>query len=66
MNLFSFQTAEGTGFRISKSFWIFVVITLPLTFVTVGSWIIMARRHKKRKSFDRKMQALAGGGDEHV
>jgi hypothetical protein len=62
MNLFTFQTSDGSGFQISKQFWVFFLITVPLTLITVGSWAIMARKWKKQKLLDREKQALDGGG----
>jgi len=62
MNLFTFQTSDGSGFQISKQFWVFFLMTVPLTLITVGSWAIMARKRKKQKLLDREKQALNGGG----
>ena len=64
MNLFTFQTSDGSGFQISKQFWVFFLITVPLTLITVGSWAIMARKRKKQKIYDREKQALDGGGPD--
>jgi hypothetical protein len=53
MNLFAFQSSDGPGFQISKQFWIFIVLTVPLTILTVGSWFFIA--HKRRR--DKVAQA---------
>ncbi|KAF8859385.1 hypothetical protein BDZ45DRAFT_361920 [Acephala macrosclerotiorum] len=61
MNLFSFQTSQGSGFQISKQFWIFFLITIPLTVITVGSWLVAIKRKDKKKNRDRRIQALGYG-----
>jgi hypothetical protein len=66
MNLFTFQTSDGSGFQISKQFWVFFLMTVPLTLITVGSWAIMARKRKKQKLLDREKQTLDGGGADDV
>ncbi|KAF2796628.1 hypothetical protein K505DRAFT_237308, partial [Melanomma pulvis-pyrius CBS 109.77] len=43
-NLFVFQTTDGSGFQASEQFWIFVVISVPLTMLTVGSWFFYTKR----------------------
>ncbi|OCK91162.1 uncharacterized protein K441DRAFT_642086 [Cenococcum geophilum 1.58] len=50
-NLFVFQTIQGSGFQVSAQFWIFIVITIPLTILTVGGWCLYTnnRRNLKRK-----------------
>ncbi|KUJ23542.1 uncharacterized protein LY89DRAFT_185482 [Mollisia scopiformis] len=64
MNLFTFQTSPGSGFKVSRQFWVFLLITIPLTFVTVGSWMFVARRRQKQKRVDRRRQASVGGESE--
>jgi len=66
MNLFTFQTSDGSGFAISEQFWVFFIVTIPLTLITVGSWAIMTRKRRKQKKKDREMQALTGGEQEDV
>ncbi|KAL3455340.1 hypothetical protein BJX64DRAFT_272630 [Aspergillus heterothallicus] len=44
MNLFDFG-ADGS-LEISHHFWIFVVLALPLTLLTVGSWYWLTRRRR--------------------
>ncbi|KAE8147188.1 hypothetical protein BDV25DRAFT_143006 [Aspergillus avenaceus] len=44
MNLVDFEGPNGEGFTVSKQFWIFVVIAVPLTLLTVGSWWVFTRR----------------------
>ncbi|CZR50160.1 uncharacterized protein PAC_00032 [Phialocephala subalpina] len=36
-NLFVFQGPNGSGFTVSGQFWIYVVLTVPLTILTIGS-----------------------------
>jgi hypothetical protein len=62
MNLFTFQAPDGSGFAISKQFWIFVLLTVSLTLITVGSWTAMARKRRKQKI--RNEQMSTGGEDE--
>jgi hypothetical protein len=66
MNLFAFQSADSSNFQISKQFWIFIVLTVPLTLITVGSWIVMARKRRRQRIKEREEQALSGGGEEEV
>jgi hypothetical protein len=65
MNLFSFGS-DSSGFQTSNQFWIFIVLTIPLTIITVGSWVIMARQGRKQRIREREEQVLAGGGQEEV
>jgi hypothetical protein len=60
MNLFTFQSSPDSGFEVSHQFWLFFVFTIPLTFLTVGSWYWMARRRKKQKAMQRESQPLIG------
>lgn len=54
MNLFSFHDGKGTqNFTISKQFWIFVVLAVPLTLLTLGSWFIFTRRRVLRRKLQR-------------
>lgn len=54
MNLFSFHDGDGNqNFTISKQFWIFVVLAVPLTLLTVGSWFIFTRRRVLRRKLQR-------------
>ncbi|KAH6679448.1 hypothetical protein B0J14DRAFT_297870 [Halenospora varia] len=66
MNLFTFQTTEGSGFQVSKQFWLFFAILIPLTLLTIGSWIIMARRIHERKRRDREKAESTGPIDEDL
>ncbi|CAN8095523.1 unnamed protein product [Discula destructiva] len=45
MPFFSFTDMEGP---VSKSLWIYFIITLPLTGVIVGLWYIFDQRHAKK------------------
>ena len=47
MNLFTFATSGSNGFEVSHQFWIFVALTVPLTLLTVGSWLLMSRRRRR-------------------
>jgi len=47
MNLFTFETSQDSGFRISPQFWIFIALAVPLTLLTVGSWFVIMWRSKK-------------------
>jgi hypothetical protein len=53
MNLFVFETGPGAGFRVSPRFWIFVVVTIPLTTITLGAWFLIARRRRQKKSHSK-------------
>ncbi|PMD57524.1 uncharacterized protein K444DRAFT_644408 [Hyaloscypha bicolor E] len=59
MNLFTFQTSDGSGFAISRQFWIFVLMTVSLTFITVGSWMIMSRKRRKQKNRNEQMSTAS-------
>ncbi|KAJ0423940.1 hypothetical protein BJY00DRAFT_299447 [Aspergillus carlsbadensis] len=45
MNLFDF--GESGDLEISHHFWIFIVLAVPLTVLTVGSWYWLVQRRKK-------------------
>ncbi|KAI9371098.1 hypothetical protein BJX61DRAFT_512781 [Aspergillus egyptiacus] len=47
MNLFDYRAAGD--FMISHQFWIFVVIAVPLTVLTVGSWWFSRRRQQAKE-----------------
>ena len=66
MNLFAFQSADGSDFQVSKQFWVFIVLTIPLTFITVGSWVVMARRRRQQRIKEREEQIMAGAEQEEV
>ncbi|OJJ06554.1 hypothetical protein ASPVEDRAFT_56153 [Aspergillus versicolor CBS 583.65] len=51
MNLFDYS--KTGSFEISPQFWIFVVIAVPLTAVTVGSWYWFSRRKERSKDLNR-------------
>ncbi|PYH43991.1 uncharacterized protein BP01DRAFT_299882 [Aspergillus saccharolyticus JOP 1030-1] len=52
MNLFDFDGGDekNGGFTISNQFWIFVVIAVPLTLLTLLSWYLFTRRTKKARA----------------
>jgi len=62
MNLFAFQGADGPGFQISKQFWVFIALTIPLTILTVGSWFYIAHKRKRIKVLQKRteQQQLSG------
>ncbi|KAE8348041.1 hypothetical protein BDV28DRAFT_165344 [Aspergillus coremiiformis] len=62
MNLFNFEGPNGEGFRISDQFWIFVVIAIPLTFLTLASWYVITRRRREsqKKLLQQSLQKKTG------
>lgn len=45
MNLVDFDGGrDGGTFTISKQFWIFVVLAVPLTLLTLASWYLITQR----------------------
>ncbi|RAL15217.1 uncharacterized protein BO97DRAFT_422007 [Aspergillus homomorphus CBS 101889] len=57
MNRFDFD-GDGTGaFTISKQFWIFIVLAVPLTLLTLASWYVVSRR--TRRARERQMEGAA-------
>jgi hypothetical protein len=60
MNLFSFNgsDSDSSTFLISPQFWIFIVIAVPLTGLTLGAWMLIVQRYEK------KMVKEWGGEDE--
>lgn len=54
-NLFNFDSSENGRFRISPQFWIFVAISVPLTMITVGVWLLINRRRCRGQRFHLKM-----------
>jgi hypothetical protein len=48
MNLFDFN-AEVGGFGMSSKSWVFFLMAVPLTMVTIGIWFYIARKKKRRK-----------------
>jgi len=53
MNPFSFQTADSPRFTISNQFWTFVILSVPLTVLTLTSWHIFSRRRTKQRGHAR-------------
>ncbi|KAL2827123.1 hypothetical protein BJY01DRAFT_262083 [Aspergillus pseudoustus] len=66
MDLFSFRDSAGTDrFTISKYFWIFVVLCLPLSTATFVSWRVFWNRQKqKRVQGQRQWKGQGQGGSE--
>ncbi|RHZ45216.1 uncharacterized protein CDV56_102871 [Aspergillus thermomutatus] len=52
MNLFSFGES-GSGFSISKQFWIYVAVAVPLTVLTLSTWWVITQKQKKKKAARR-------------
>jgi hypothetical protein len=50
MNFFSFGSTDGSGFKISPQFWIFVIVSIPLTALTLGAWIVIVRRQNAQRA----------------
>ncbi|EPE25310.1 Magnesium transport protein CorA, transmembrane region [Glarea lozoyensis ATCC 20868] len=59
MNLFDFN-AEGGGFGMSSKFWVFFVMAIPLTMVTIGIWFYISQ--KKRNKIRAEEDGLFIGG----
>jgi hypothetical protein len=64
MNLFAFQGPNGSGFKISSQFWIFIALALPLTVLTVGSWFYIAYKRKRNKAIKKHPQQQNWSGLE--
>ncbi|KAL4871455.1 hypothetical protein BDV12DRAFT_28771 [Aspergillus spectabilis] len=45
-NFFSFQADPGNTWLVAKEFWIYWVVTIPLTMATIGVWAIWHFREK--------------------
>jgi hypothetical protein len=54
-NLFAFNT-ENTDFEISRQFWIWVALTIPLTLCTLGYWKFRTHRQEKRRAQEAEEQ----------
>lgn len=54
MNLFDY--GKTGDFEISHQFWIFVVIAVSLTALTVGSWYWFSRRQQQLKEKSRAIE----------
>ncbi|RAH41868.1 uncharacterized protein BO95DRAFT_372208, partial [Aspergillus brunneoviolaceus CBS 621.78] len=60
MNLFDFDGGEKGSFTISKQFWIFVILAVPLTLLTLASWYVVARQTRKARERKTKQQGDSG------
>jgi cytochrome c-type biogenesis protein CcmH/NrfF len=56
MNLFAFQGPDGSGFQMSHQFWVFIVLTVPLTLLTVGTWFYVAHKRKRNKKLEERQR----------
>ncbi|KAH7403386.1 hypothetical protein BKA64DRAFT_448559 [Cadophora sp. MPI-SDFR-AT-0126] len=54
-NLFAFETTDGSGFQISRQFWIFIALSVPLTFLTVGSWFYISYKRRRNKALQERV-----------
>ncbi|KAI9766199.1 MAG: hypothetical protein M1839_005015 [Geoglossum umbratile] len=59
MNLFAFQGPSGGGFTVSRQFWVFIALTVPLMILTVGSWYLFTNKRKKEKERQPPATAIA-------
>jgi len=66
MNFFTFQTFEGSGFQMSKQFWIYIALSIPLTLLTVGSWLVFTRKRKRIKAEEQALRMKATHHMEEV
>jgi hypothetical protein len=57
MNLFVFNAQTAT-IRIANDFWIYIAFSIPLTFLTVGYWFLLARKSKRRRNANFGRQLL--------
>ena len=53
MEFFNFELGEDNSeeFVISKHFWIYWAITVPLSLFTLGLWFVWDRRASAKKEF---------------
>jgi hypothetical protein len=50
MGFYNFDpTNPESGWRVSHQIWVYWAISIPLTIVTVISWLVWQRRFSKRK-----------------
>lgn len=56
MNFFTFQTFEGSGFQMSRQFWVYIALSIPLTLLTVGSWFVFTRKRKRIKAEEQALR----------
>jgi len=67
MNLFSFgNDPNNAGFAVSAKVWVFFLLTIPLTALTVGIWFVISRRRgkvreeQKRRELEREGEGEGG------
>ena len=61
MNFFTFETAQESGFQVSAQFWIFLILSLPLTLLTVGAWFIIMRKKNKKRALSKRLVVQDSG-----
>lgn len=64
MNLFDFDSGgnDAHEFTISKKFWIFAALAVPLTLITLGSWYLFSRRRRDKQ--DERWRRAGEDGTE--
>lgn len=65
MNLFSFGNIpkEELGFTISKKIWLYFMLAVPLTVLTLGLWYFFSKRAQDRRAQERRKELEEGEGD---
>ncbi|KAL8831485.1 MAG: hypothetical protein Q9170_005269 [Blastenia crenularia] len=59
-NLFTYSTSNShTGFHVSPQFWVFIVLAVPLTLLTIGCWFFYSQRTKRSRVKGLKNQKLS-------
>jgi heme/copper-type cytochrome/quinol oxidase subunit 2 len=61
MTFFNFQASDGTP-QVSKEFWIYWVVTIPITIVIVGVWYVWEKKREAR--YDREDMDLEKGSED--
>jgi hypothetical protein len=60
MSFFNFTPGNGTQkerWTVSKKFWLYWVITLPLTALTIATWSVWQNRKGKRIGMEKYHEA---------
>ncbi|KAF4634108.1 hypothetical protein G7Y89_g4004 [Cudoniella acicularis] len=59
MNLFTFGSdPTNPSFGVSKQFWVFFMLTVPLTILTVGIWFLFSHRRKKAREAEKARELV--------